>query len=276
MPFFLFMSGFLLYKNIDGTKENYKKVIWTLFSIIISLIPFISSKINSLSVFNWTIKDFLLGVFMYKFNGVMWYILYIYVYALFSPILYKIFSNKKIHTIFIVLLVIFSGAEKIILNTYKFVWPLFYYSIGAIVAINYKELFFKKFNNCLNCVLLCLFFISIAVSIDLKPNSSILLNMFYTVYRVLPMFFFWYSIDLFIDYIVNHQYFKAHTFLYFFHFIPIICIHKILSLIIKINNINLLIINILSILIILFVGILINKFIKEKIPFIHSILTGSR
>lgn len=117
VPLFFVISGFLMFKDIDYTLGDwytvYKRklqnrirtlftpyiifnIFWMFFTIFEQEIPFINSHINSALRFEYTISNVVDGIFLFKYNGVAWYLLFLMIYTILFPIVFFSLRKRKI------------------------------------------------------------------------------------------------------------------------------------------------------------------------------------
>ena len=128
---FFMMSGFLFFNGVanitKGTiksffREKYIKriktllipyllwnVIWLLFTIFVTYTPVISNNIESLPLFEPNITSILKGVFLFEYSGICWYIFYLMIYALLSPLIYYGMKRKSTGVVLLIFTYIICG-----------------------------------------------------------------------------------------------------------------------------------------------------------------------
>lgn len=293
MPFFLMCSGALFYKNINEIKDTRAEIkkrirsilipffvwnlIWTIFSMIISKISFISNRVNGLPIFEWTFKDLFYGIFLYKFNGVMWYLLYIFIFSFISPIIFKIFKNKKIGISFIILIFIVSSIEKKIFNSYNIFLPFLFYIIGAYIMIHKYLWVNKHFSKCTSFIFIIIFLTIIISSTFWRPENMFIENILYLLTRILCVISIWIGLDYFInDNIKIKKYMGYYFFTYLFHFIPGLCLNKVFEMLLPNNWWGLLLNKYFGCSLILLLSIFLGSLLERILPNCYNVLTGNR
>lgn len=112
MSHFFAVTGFLLFYGLSYV--NYKKKIQRRFFSL--LIPYVmwQAIIAIKYMIQWhsliTLKQFLIKTFgfvAFPIDGAMWYVYAIFVLALFSPIMFFLFHDKKIGWITVIFLMVF-------------------------------------------------------------------------------------------------------------------------------------------------------------------------
>lgn len=293
MPFFLMCSGALFYKNISDyrnigmeIKKRIRSVLipfliwnllWTIFSMFISKIPTIRNQINGLEVFNWSIVDFIEGVLFYKFNGVMWYLQYIFIYSLASPIIYTILKNKKTGIFFILFVFIVSSLERKLFDSYNIFWPFLFYIIGAFIMIQKYSWINKHFKLSTSICYSTIFIFIIIFSSKWRPEDFVLENILYLLTRIFGATSLWIGLDYFIkDNTKIKKYMNYYFFIYLFHFIPGLCINKIFELLLPNNWAGLLLNKYLGGLFVILLCIILCWLLEKFLPNVYSILVGNR
>lgn len=170
VSFFFFISGFLFFKDasvygnsIDLVyfKEKWKKriktllipyliwnTIWMLFIVIITNIPVIVSHIESLGLFEKSFSSVLQGIFLFRYAGITWYIFYLMIYMLLSPLI-VICLRYKWGAILIIISFLFSGLH---INIPGLVDPshfnsLFFYVLGSYIALHKFNYFNQRYSK---------------------------------------------------------------------------------------------------------------------------------
>lgn len=159
VPIFMFLSGFLFYRNADTLREVIVKQKRRLTS---DLIPFLGW--SGLYYFIYTLEYALLssksteihisigtavkGIVFYKYVFPMWFMFQLLIYILLAPIIFSILKNKK-KSMFLLCISIALAYFKVSWNVEVdnatrtiFAFNFFsYYFIGAIAAKHQKQFF---------------------------------------------------------------------------------------------------------------------------------------
>jgi peptidoglycan/LPS O-acetylase OafA/YrhL len=180
---FFVLSGFLMYKNVniaDNKITIYNQlkkkiasrvksifipyiifnVVWMIFTIVVQNIPFIRGKIDSMLLFEGGWRNVLEGIFLYKYNGVAWYLWVLIIVTVCSPIIYFMLHRKTCG--FICLCLIFLACMLsypsnipffVIMSTHS----LFFYCFGAYVAMHHfdiinRDLSHLRYAGCIGLV----------------------------------------------------------------------------------------------------------------------------
>lgn len=150
VPSFFMFSGFLFYRNVEKNKVLLKikkrkntilipylvwNIIYFTYFFIFTNVP-ILAQFTSSSKVELTFMNIFLGIFLYKYNSVFWYLFQTCIFILLSPFIIKIVSNKCFGIIVIIFI--------FVLNMLNFkleiirIDSLFYYLIGAFVGKNFS------------------------------------------------------------------------------------------------------------------------------------------
>lgn len=192
VPLFFVMSGFLMYKDVSDSKESlseqYKRklksrvnslvvpfyiynIFWMLITILEQSIPFVNRHINSAIRYNYTLSDFLCGIFLFKFNGVAWYIFLLVIYALLFPVFARL--SKKVLGWVIATCAVLSCLK------YPAGWlvgyighynSLFFYVLGAYIAMYHFERINTKFKQSQICMAGLVFLFTV-VALSIIPQE---------------------------------------------------------------------------------------------------------
>jgi len=171
VPLFFAISGFLLFKDVSVSEKpiyvQYKEkmksrfnsllipffiynVFWMMITIIEQAIPFINNHINSAIRFNYTVNDILQGIFLFKFNGVAWYIFFLMVYAcFFFPFIAKIRKDMwgGILVILCAVLSCIKYPNGWIIGYIMHYNSLFFFVLGSVIATHRFNWVNKEYNR---------------------------------------------------------------------------------------------------------------------------------
>lgn len=311
VPFFFIISGYLFFRNIDGSWQGFKSkyksrfnslfipyVYWNLFwALIILLFNEIDSQFYTRTQSLNSFKDVItisslkniVGCFIRSCpDSPLWYVRDLIILVLFSPIIYKLTNKFKSPFLLLALSLLYFAGLVIIPLKYpyfggfilsgNFVLSLFFFSVGAYLSICGKDILLKKWNDgklSLSWGVAWLFFLLLKVVLvchDVEPFISS------TVSRIsilLGLVFSW----VFYDYIVQKYDFHHLNrllpysfFVYVFHFLIV----KYIFLIIGDNPMLQLLNGIITPVLVVGFSIGIASFIKRFSPKIYSIITGNR
>lgn len=243
MMFFL-ISGFLFFANIDITKvtiqtftEKWKKriksivipyfawsILWMLIVAIMSQIPFLTSKMESFQTFEMTFDSVMQGIFLSKYCGALWYLRYLCVFFLLSPVFFQIIKNKKRGYLWIIVLFLVSFLKIQYLFESNNCGFLFY-NIGAFLGIHGKRIIEIR-NDKRNCV------VAFGILVLIFAFGPILCQNHYI--RVITSFIkivsIWVILDLIEEYKI-YGFMKITFFIYAFHGVAQQCVNKVCQLV---------------------------------------------
>lgn len=159
VPLFFILSGFLFFRNFSNENTVYKNklkkkiktlvipyIIWNFFGYIIFLLPNYVPYLNNFiqnNGSNLNLTDFLEAILFFKYNKTFWFMFYLIILTIVSPIIYFAICKKKRGIISIIIIfaiwLIFSSA----INS-DIIIALLFYSLGGYLSINYFEVINKK------------------------------------------------------------------------------------------------------------------------------------
>lgn len=207
-PSFFIISGFLFFVTFDSTFNTYKKkiksrffstfipyIIWnTIYYIFFTIpyyIPYLRNFINNYNN-NPTFKNFLISIFNHEFNGVFWFLKYLIILFLISPIVYQFLKVKKCAYVFVFTLfsiwLIFSNPLQA-----DFINGLLFFSLGGLLSLHHFDLIEAPVNNdkkeILLLTLLWFLFISLYIFTDAPFWLSISIYIgIYSMWGLIEMF----------------------------------------------------------------------------------------
>lgn len=155
LSFFFMLSAYLFYANLNYSNWaiKMKKRVFTLLIplIVWNMVAFIYFKFEYTGLFK-----FIYNIFLSNYNGALWYISFIIILNIFSPLFYFIFKNKIVG----LLIILFSFVCQInnclsviipsVLSNSLILNGLFYlpaYFIGIYFAIHFKYLVEKDYTK---------------------------------------------------------------------------------------------------------------------------------
>lgn len=243
---FFVISGFLFFNNVSEIekdtcnkffKEKYVKriktllipyilwnTIWMVFIILITYIPAISSKIDSLKLFEPSIINVFKGIFLFEYSGICWYIFFLMIYALLSPLIYYCMRKKYSGIVLLIGSFIICGFtyNNEYLNYLNLFNSLFFYCLGVYLALHHYSFINKEFGNkeitlgLLGCIIAVTYFQILHVSEFIDEAV-----------RVLFICSLWVFMDIFKD-VKMKWWLEISFFIYVFHGMTQQCINKII------------------------------------------------
>lgn len=196
-------------------------IIGFLYFQILSLIPiarqYYGGNIDSLSLVN-----LLKAIISTDYNIATWFLKTLIVYSFSFPFIYPLVKNKKMSYL---LLAFFLVINIIFYDNGEISRYIFYYYVGMLFAVNYKDLVEKKYNKVVICFSIVLYSLTIVFSTFFNHKY---LNITIPLIRFIQILSFWVMTDLltFDSKIVN---FSKYTFvLYVTHSMILEPIEKLL------------------------------------------------
>ena len=285
VPIFFAMSGFLFFHNYAPDKAL-KKIksrvfsllipyfVWNsiswLYYFILTHIPYVAEKMNM--QMDLSLTGIIYEIGMGKYNA-LWFVRVLFILILLAPILYYAINGRIKSTIAIIVLIIveilfnFSGSST--------VYGMVFFSIGSIIALNYKEFVSKRI--CHSNILLFLFFISCAA---LASYIDIIQERWRLLILIGLIALFWIGIDNLIDLLPEkdsaHWFTKHSFFIYCSHGMILEGVEKIILIIFGITVYGAAVDYIFAPLITFIIIFCIAWLMKNKFVKIFNILTGGR
>lgn len=157
MYFFFFASAFWFFSDYDN-KKYFQKLKTRIKSILVPYLFWNFAKIAFVQLtslitdrtFKYSIKETLLNfcfaqnkiVSFMPLNGPTWYLMRIFSYFIFAPVLYLLLKNKWIG---FVTLVVLSVTTRY--GYYTWLGWIFVFSVGAYIALNFKQELINLFSK---------------------------------------------------------------------------------------------------------------------------------
>ncbi len=297
VPLFCTLSGFLVFKDIESDKlgevvKSFKikihrrcksllipyfifNIFWMLFTIVVQSIPFISNQIESAIKFKWTFSDVFFGVFLFKFNGVAWYVLFLMIYVCFSPFIFWTIKDRKIGLLALCIYFIVSNIKfpnGWIVGYITQFNSLFFYCLGAYLAMHKFEIVNRDYSQKAKLVAVITIICStIMISVMLREYKYIL-----TILRMLNMYCIWILLDV-AKKKKTVWFMNITFFVYMMHADIQKCINKLFSIILPNEGVIYAIINLVGGVIITYAIItILAKILIQYFPKIWFIVNGGR
>ncbi|MGU8132231.1 acyltransferase family protein [Clostridium perfringens] len=291
VPLFFIISGFLFFKNIDLNEKCYLKYIifkqlkrsktivipylfWnsfgTMFYLLIPKIPVISSFFNYNEV-NINLFNILEGIVLFKYYFPLWYLGYLIILVILTPIFAILIKNKNIAVFSVVILgiIYLSGNNFFFLS----VSSIFFFLLGSVLAIHFPSIFVdakkRKIVNICIVFFLVLSFLKV-ITINVLVNRIL--------YLILPIIL-WFAFDLFL---INKEPFnfeKQSFFIYCSHIIIVTSVNKILLKVgnlLELNEIWIVLSYIIAPVITLFIIYIIYIIMKNNFSMFYKFICGNR
>lgn len=291
VPLYMILSGFLYFRDYTNEKyveKNKRRIrtlvipylLWnTLNTLLIimarSFLSFASIEDKTIEI---NLKNILLGIFHYEYNGPFWFVFALIIFSLISPLIDLLLKNKTSSIITIVTLIILLYFN-IGLPTSLFYnqSSIIYYLVGCFLGRFYlkwfserKSLKFSLINLLLLIVLIVLYFFFYLYNISV---NSILQNVLLICFGLS----LWFSFDIFLskDHI-SPNYTNHHFVIYGSHVVISSVLAKILYFLLPKSEIFCYI-NFLLTTILLLVSVEVFCFLANKyLPRFYRMLIGNR
>ena len=291
VPLFFVISGATFFRNYDRTKYKEKiqrriksllipyflwNVISMMFDIFCAYTPihyfFVGRK-----PFIVSFQNVIEALFLYKCNGVFWFVYSLIVFTVLSPIINVIITRKW--TSFCLLLAslfIPYYASALFLRLKLDPNSIFFYVLGCVIG-KYCFKWFSEMSakrDSIISVLLC--FVCVAFQMLNIYEVLIIPIVCHQLLLVLFCYSFWKAIDLFVVKVKLREYMKNSFFVYAMHMNVQAIIVKVIYLVgpkvIWMAYPNF----IVSFLVTMFIILFVSSLTKEHLPRIYSALSGNR
>lgn len=226
---FFIISGVLFFRNYDKTmyfdkiKSRIKtlaipfliwNVIWMFFEIVTSY-TFLSSYFIGREKFEITVSNVLNAIFHYGCNGPFWFIFELFFFVIITPIIDKIIKNKYIgFSVALVILILSQFDIGLPSPLFYSKEAISYYILGGIIGKHFWEKFSMKSSGKIQWisvigVIICTIYTYFRISLQFE-----ILILIHKILNLSYAFFFWYSMDMFIDKMRMYE-FYSHSFAVF-------------------------------------------------------------
>ncbi|MBE6050962.1 MAG: acyltransferase [Clostridium sp.] len=299
VPIFFIISGYLFFVSfrftgvgyIDKLKSRVKSllipyIIWTVISmgICFSLWDVDIMPVNDM-IANLEVGG-LMQVFLNPPNFQFWFVKQLIIYVVLSPIIYLLIRFGVIRILYLsAMLYLWSIDIGILFNIIN-VEALFYFSLGAYLAILNKEKFILKERSKKTVITLFMSWIimlvikTILCGIISIEESTIDILILHKVSVVIGIVSMWFGLD----YIMKNDKLVTKTLKITSHTFFIFCFHEpLLDFVIQYSLINICdntLFNVLTFfiypIVTIILSILISKLLLYFAPSLHNILTGGR
>lgn len=289
VPCFFLISGMLLFWKVDRESNSclikgaQKRIFslgvpYLIWNLIATIFYFVLDKITKTGDFKFSFIFLLDCIFNQKYNGPLWYVQYLLVFSVCSPLLYYIIRRKNIYAITIALLL---GLWFFYPNALG----LIYFCLGAGLAFHKKELLNSHVNK-KTLLVYILFFLLLQLYRLGIYNASLEFvearkQLSYRGYELLSPITLWFALDIIpFDKIRTHS-FEKHTFIvYASHYMVVsLATTSIVENILRLptnNPIYAFVMFVLIPLSIFWGGVLLSILLKKIAPQLHRILVGGR
>ena len=289
VPTFFMISGFLFYRNIDiqvdctkHIKSKLKKrfhsllipylfwnIVGTIFYMFAPRIPKIGTMISG-GAASITLSNIIEGVFYFKYYFPLWYLFYLIVMVCMAPILVWLLKNKKVSVLLLGTLMLGYLME--------FKLPvlscgsIFFYFLGAYIAIYNKTFWTRKERKSRSWICLCVLLLMTIFRFFYVEN--IVGRLFYLASPI----FLWKSFDV-LSYKTKPSKFVGQSFfIYCAHIIPLTTINKIF---VKVSNklpldIGATVSYIMTPMCTIALLFVVHEFLTKRCPKFYALISGGR
>ena len=295
VPLFFIISGFLFYRNVDGTfqgfvikmKSRFRTLVvpyllWAIFGVLLYLFlqtfPLTKMFFVQKLIRAYSVKELLEVIFIHPIPYQLWFVRDLVVLVICSPLIYGLIKHLK----YVALLLFFMGWA---INTFYPIYlnqPLFFLGIGAFLGIYKKELLNVNTSKYaylfINLWLILCLMKALCVSQGITgilpaglTKGSILVGIIgaWSLYDKL----FW---DKKITESLLYKYFSFSFFIYAFHQPFMLIVKKMLFFIIGKFAIAPLVIYFSAPIVTISFALLVGKYISKLSPRFYSVITGGR
>lgn len=292
---FALISGFLFYYSLmqnDFSIDFYKgklksrvksllvpyifwNIVGMLYIIFLTYTP-IRQYIGGTDLFEYSLKNILEGVFLYKYNGYLWYLAYLMRYVIFSPIIYFLLKNKYLAPIYLAIC-FFAGVfnfdflpeflQETGFNT------LFFFSLGAYFAINKPNVVNMRVSKNSSIISGVLYLVICYINLVVSNNTIAM------VLRVLAVICLWFVFDAFVGVEIK-DIMKLSFFVYLTHGYILTAFSKVFCFVYLKTGLNsslgALINTFVIPIVVYFILCMIGLTIKKYTPKLWNIISGGR
>lgn len=286
MPVFFLMSAFLMYRNLrysnmwNKIKKRFRSVLipylvwntlWMAFLMGVELFPGITANIDSLQRFEFSIKNIVEGIFLYKYNTVYWYMLNLLIFIMLAPLLFTALKSKVMGVIVIAVAVWAEAVQWFDVLVWLRGESIVFYLIGAYVGMHWPDLLEKGFQNRNISGIAGILLAAGTMYIYILTENHLLKIL-------LPMLTFigiWMILDI-PELLKIRWWMQLYFFIYSFHRITQQCVNKLIGLILP-DRIELAFLNwIGGAVITLFISIAVARLLIAYVPWGWKVLNGYR
>lgn len=154
VPLFIFLSGFLFYRNIDKNKIKDKMfsrvrslvvpyVCWNFITggvlLLMQSIPFIRSKMAVREMASFDLLSVIKGLTITPYDGVLWTVLQLIIFVACAPLIYYLLKNKYIGVLVLIIYLLIGFTEWNIPFLIHGNGHLFTYVLGGYVGLHFFD-----------------------------------------------------------------------------------------------------------------------------------------
>lgn len=282
VPMFFFMSAILFFQNYDlkSTSKKFKSrfisclipyVVWNILYYIIFIILVkcpLSNEFMETKEVSINMKQIWEAIVWHKYNGAFWFIAFLMVYILVSPLIY-IVIRKKAGILSVFFLVFFN-----MMYNGLFSYELIYWTLGGWLIIHKKEILYHKSKHSFYCLIGSLIVIAVRYCYEyVNPISySQIISRLLLIINVILV---WFGIDACRD-LKEKNWMKKSFFIYALHPLIVDMIKKGGTAFLPDNGFSAMIVYGVSICGGIMICVLVAKILSRYSPHIYWILSGGR
>lgn len=286
---FFLVSAFLFFRNVSGENLLQKMtrrvgsvlipyIVWTTLYYMVFVIggnsPLLRGFLGRESV-AFSLPGLAEAIINYSYNPVLWYLKQLIILIAGAPVIYLVVSGILRGGVYLLVLLWVASRGTIIpiLN----LDALFYYSLGAYVALHGKYLVEGRLGGeksglpCKTVVAAAGVIVSILLYRGAGRYGSILMQILYAVAAPVTL---WYALPARLP--EAKPYMKFSLFLYCFHFLPVRGLNKIAGLLLPHNAFSAAAVYVLMPAACVLLAWGLSSFMKRKIPPLWKLLSGGR
>ncbi len=287
VPCFLFISGILFFRNYSldkiwiKYKSRFKSVVvpyivvntfYTVVAIIGHYVPYISRNLGE----NWSMKtvslgNILKGIFLFEYNKIFWFMLFLIACIAISPVIYLLINNKYIGmlTCIAVIASAFYTGNLYHLN-------FIYYILGGYLGIHYKT-FTETIKQKSTCFLAMLLFLLAIILYHVTNYSEIasLRRIYGYCHPLILVLTFYIYVDLFND-IQIKEYMKKSFLIYEMQLIFLAFYKKLFRMVLPVNNVFAIITYVIVPIFVVISILVVSSEMKKRTPRLYKVLAGGR
>lgn len=246
VPMYFIISGIAFFRDYNNKQYFIKaksrfftlcvpyliwNTLWMIFDIVCSY-TFISSFFSGREQFSLSIANVIEGIFLYKSNVPFWYIFYLIVFVVLSPVFEAVVRNKYIGIITTILLSILS-----VVIEFDFHYDaIVYYMLGSLIGKHYFGAVTKKTNR-MSQILSVIFLVTYVITKNMVSiylyDDNLLAKM---IVFVLASYSLWSIVDIFIEKIPHSSIYARSFPIYAMHINISAVVYKIAYLILPKSN----------------------------------------
>lgn len=296
VPFFFMISGYLFFRNFEmgKLKEKWKSRVKTLlipyiiWNILYAVFMFLLYRLGFVN--NISISDSKVGILFQIVNAEyspLWFVKYLMVFAIISPLTYILLRNKAVGGVVIIVLSFLNAlfyylgvmeipinvnANNLVMLNYQYI----FYAIGSYSAMNFKT--FVEVPSRRKSLVATIFvsMLTIMYFWGIYSKGDVIVN---HIFRIIFVCGIWFVFDC-IQKTRIRGWMKISFFIYCMHLIILQCVQAVSGIIIdkffKGNQLLYIFDYLLVPILVIVMIIAVAHFLKKYVPVAWKLLTGNR